>query len=252
MGKFISYSIALVCSLIVHAGAALLVFGDWESGTHERKIVAPKYIDATLLQLKEEAKPPPKKDNSAAKRREQERLKKLAEQKRRKQAEEKKRKQQQAEKRRAAEKKRKQQELEKKRQQEAARKEREQAERAALENDLLSELNNDLQGQIAENDEQVANSYLAIIQERVSNNWSRPPSARLGMQAEVVIQLVPAGRVVNVRIIKSSGNAAFDRSVEQAVKKAEQFPELKNLEQRVFEKYFRNLPMVFRPEDLRK
>ncbi|MCV6603884.1 MAG: TonB C-terminal domain-containing protein, partial [Porticoccaceae bacterium] len=101
------------------------------------------------------------------------------------------------------------------------------------------------------NDEQVASSYLAIIQRRVSGNWSRPPSARLGMEAELIIQLVPTGRIASVRIVKSSGNAAFDQSVEQAVQKAESFPELKNLEARVFEKHFRNLRMVFRPEDLR-
>ncbi|UTW46460.1 cell envelope integrity protein TolA [bacterium SCSIO 12696] len=240
--------------MALHAGLIVLVVTKWVPDEPERKIVTPKYIDAKLLQLTEKEKPKPKKDNSAAKRREQERQRKLAEDKRRKEAAEKKRKQQEAEKRRKAEaeKKRKQAEAEKKRQEEAARKKRaEEAQRKALEDDLFSELDEDLEGQIAENDEQVASSYSGFIRRRVSGNWSRPPSARLGMEAEVLIQLVPTGRVVSIRVVKSSGDAAFDRSVEQAIRKADSFPELKNVEARVFEKYFRNLRMVFRPEDLR-
>ncbi|MGS2723785.1 cell envelope integrity protein TolA [Porticoccus sp. GXU_MW_L64] len=254
MTKWFSYSTATLCSIALHVVVAVLVANKWGPQEAERKIVAPKYIDAKLLQLKEKEQPKPKKDNSAAKRREQERQKKLAAEKKRKAEAEKKRKQKEAEKRRKAEaeKQRKKAEAEKKRREEAARKKRaEEAQRKALEDELFGELNDDIEGQIAENDEQVASSYLAIIQRRVSGNWSRPPSARLGMEAEVVIQLVPTGRVTSVRIVKSSGNPAFDQSVEQAVNKADSFPELKNLESRVFEKYFRNLRMVFRPEDLR-
>ena len=123
--------------------------------------------------------------------------------------------------------------------------------RKQLEDDLFADLDTERELQLAENDEQIANSYSTVIRQRVAGNWSRPPSARRGMEAEVLIQLVPTGRVISVTVVKSSGNAAFDHSVEQAVRKAEGFPELKNLEPRVFEQYFRNLRLVFRPEDLR-
>jgi colicin import membrane protein len=71
------------------------------------------------------------------------------------------------------------------------------------------------------------------------------------MKCELIIQLVPTGRVVNVTIASSSGNGAFDRSAEQAVLKAEQFRELQQLEPEVFERYFRELRIVFNPQDLR-
>lgn len=103
----------------------------------------------------------------------------------------------------------------------------------------------------AASDQELANSYIALITRQVQNSWSRPPSARNNMQAELALQLVPTGEVVSVRVVSSSGNGAFDRSAEQAVRRAERFPELQDLPPRVFEKYFRRLNLIFRPEDLR-
>ena len=81
--------------------------------------------------------------------------------------------------------------------------------------------------------------------------WSRPPSARNGMEALLQIQLIPTGEVVSVSVLKSSGNAAFDRSAINAVQKAASFPELQSLPTREFEKTFRRFRLLFRPEDLR-
>ena len=103
----------------------------------------------------------------------------------------------------------------------------------------------------AETDTQLASSYIALITEVIQRNWNRPPSARNHMQAELALQLVPTGEVVSVRVIKSSGNSAFDRSAENAVLKAERFPELQQMPARVFERYFRRLNLIFKPEDLR-
>jgi TonB family protein len=85
----------------------------------------------------------------------------------------------------------------------------------------------------------------------VVNYWSRPPSARNGMEVLLALQLIPTGEVVSVTVVKSSGNTAFDRSAVNAVQKAEQFPELKDLPPREFEKTFRRFRLLFRPEDLR-
>ena len=70
------------------------------------------------------------------------------------------------------------------------------------------------------------------------------------MTAVLAIRLVPTGEVISVEVIQSSGNAAFDRSVEQAVRKAERFPELRDMSTTLFETSFRNLTITFRPEDL--
>ncbi len=99
--------------------------------------------------------------------------------------------------------------------------------------------------------DELANSYAALIQQTVVGYWSRPPSARNGMEAELRLQLVPTGEIVSVTVIRSSGNSAFDNSAVNAVNKAGSFPELKNLPREEFERTFRRFRLIFRPEDLR-
>lgn len=92
-------------------------------------------------------------------------------------------------------------------------------------------------------------SYVGAIVSRIERNWSRPPSARNGMQAELLIGLVPTGELVTVEVGASSGNAAFDRSALLAVRDAAPFdvPD----DPALFERSFRRLRILFRPEDLR-
>ncbi|MEH6550247.1 MAG: cell envelope integrity protein TolA [Pseudomonadales bacterium] len=104
--------------------------------------------------------------------------------------------------------------------------------------------------QQASSDQQLANSYIAVIQQTITQSWSRPASARNGMQVTLSMQLIPTGEVVDVRVLQSSGHDAFDRSAVTAVKRVERFDELANVPSRVFDKYFRKLNLVFRPEDL--
>lgn len=99
--------------------------------------------------------------------------------------------------------------------------------------------------------DEMAASYAAHIQQTVVNYWSRPPSARNGMEVLLAIQLIPTGEVVSVTVLNSSGSAAFDRSAVNAVEKAGEFPQLQNLPPREFEKTFRRFRLLFRPEDLR-
>lgn len=99
--------------------------------------------------------------------------------------------------------------------------------------------------------EEMAASYAALIRQTVEGYWSRPPSARNGMEVLLAIQLIPTGEVVSVSIVQSSGNAAFDRSAVNAVNQAGEFPELQKLPTREFERTFRRFSLLFRPEDLR-
>ena len=98
---------------------------------------------------------------------------------------------------------------------------------------------------------EMAASYAATIQQTVINYWSRPPSARNGMEVLLSIQLIPTGEVVSATVLQSSGNSAFDQSAINAVKKAGSFPELQNLPPGEFEQSFRRFRLLFRPEDLR-
>ena len=100
-------------------------------------------------------------------------------------------------------------------------------------------------------EEVAANSFRRLIQKRLSDNWSRPPSARLGMQATLRLNLVPTGRIVGIAIISSSGDQAFDRSGEQAASKAGYFEEIDSMSAKMFEQSFRTIEVLFSPEDLR-
>ena len=91
-------------------------------------------------------------------------------------------------------------------------------------------------------------TYAAAIRQAIIEAWSRPPSARLGMQARLRVDLVPSGDLLSVAVLESSGNPAFDRSAEVAVRKVGRF-DVPN-ESRLFEKSFRRFTLLFRPEDL--
>ena len=95
-------------------------------------------------------------------------------------------------------------------------------------------------------------AYGAIIQRAIIGRWSRPPSARNDMKAELVINMLPTGEVVGVEIAVSSGDPAFDRAAERAVKKVGRFNELQGMPIEVFEDYFRRFRLIFKPEDLRQ
>ena len=102
----------------------------------------------------------------------------------------------------------------------------------------------------AETESEIVMAYTGIIHDLVQRNWSRPPSARNNMTAVLRIRLVPTGDVVNVEIVRSSGDAAFDRAAESAVRAVGRFSELQGMPPRMFERNFRSLLLTFRPEDL--
>jgi|GEM_PF-112777 len=140
-------------------------------------------------------------------------------------------------------------EAQRKKQQEDLRKKQEEQQRK---NDLARAMAQEDEALSAANDQEAVTSYIALIQKAIQDNWSRPPSARRDMQVTLLIQLIPTGEVINVSVVNSSGNSAFDLSAQNAVKRAAKFPELQNLKINEFEKNFRRLTLVFRPEDLRQ
>lgn len=66
--------------------------------------------------------------------------------------------------------------------------------------------------------------YRYLIEQRVSRSWNRPVGVVRGLKCEVLVKLTPSGEVLSARVERSSGNAVFDRSVENAVYKAAPLP----------------------------
>lgn len=90
----------------------------------------------------------------------------------------------------------------------------------------------------------------SILLQMVSTQWIRPPGISSELETTLEVRLLGTGELVNngVRIVKTSGNSAFDRSAVQAIEKAAPFP-LLSLEPRQREE-FRRIIFVFTPEDL--
>jgi len=242
-------TLPLLFTLFIHGLLVAIIVIDMPDSTPLVKKVTPNFVKASLVTL-DKPKPKPRKtvkkpvkkkkvvDKKAAQ--EKEKQQKLAAQ--RKKEQELKKIQEQKEQERLIE--------------EQLAKEREEQRQEELRRESEMDLADAIVAmedaeQQAESDDELAMSYTALISTRITANWSRPPSARNNMEAELVLNLVPTGEVVSVSVVKSSGNSAFDRSAEQAVKKTAQFPELQDVPARVFEKYFRQFRLKFRPEDLR-
>jgi len=91
----------------------------------------------------------------------------------------------------------------------------------------------------------IVNLIVFQISQKVKRNWIRPGSAASGLQATLHVKLMPGGDVKQVTVIKSSGNAVFDRSAETAVYKAAPLPQPKDPKAAA---ELRDFQFVFKPE----
>jgi len=260
--KFEGYPPAVAASVILHALLLVFILGRAVTPSDFVTIEDPVIITATAVDVnpqrlrrlerleEEQVAANRRQEEQARARREQE---ERARQERLAQEQRQARERAEAESRRQADLERQRQasaEAERQRQaEEARRREAEQA-RQREQQRLAEQAAREAQASQVASENLVVAEYAAIIRRVISQNWQIPPSARNGMSATVSLRLVPTGEVVSSSILQSSGDAAFDRSVLQAVERADRFPELQDLDNSVFERNFRNFTLVFRPEDL--
>ena len=84
---------------------------------------------------------------------------------------------------------------------------------------------------------------MGLIQSKVNRNWVRPVGTE-GLKCTVRVRLGTSGSVLLVNVVESSGNTAFDRSVEAAVRKADPLPMPKSPR---LQAVFRDLTFIFDP-----
>lgn len=228
------YSLPLLLAFGVHAAVALALAQGWKPPPVEPRVVAPNIVDAALLVLERpkprpapRSTPPPAPEPQVKPERPAAEVPKpkvdpLAEQQRQ---------EAEAERQRQRE--------------EEARQKRLDALADRSFDDLLEQEMMDL-GQDAADTASL--TYFQGIYSAIVANWSRPPSARNDMEARLRVELIPTGEVVSVTVISSSGNGAFDRSAEAAVRKARRF-EVPS-ETRLFERHYRSFVLLFKPQDL--
>ncbi len=226
-----SYSGPLLMALLVHLAALTALHGGWFPGVEpESRAIKPNLVQSQLIVMQPKAPPKPKPKPAPPK--------PAAEAPRVTAPEP----QAQPEPRRDLEAERRQREA-------AQALERQQRRLAELaQNSFAQALAEEASELAADQDLSAAQSFRFGIYQRVVANWSRPPSARNGMQARLLVELIPTGAVVGVTVVESSGNSAFDRSAEAAVRKARAFDVPR--EPDLFERHFRRFSLLFIPEDL--
>lgn len=273
-----SISVPLFLSVFLHTLLLVLFLGNWDFFKKEEEPYKPHYVTATLVDMKPKAKAQPQQtkeqvlDSKAyedlknnKKQEEQRRVEAeaLVQKQKEQQAKEaaaeelkqKKIKEEQAKiakakaEKEAAEKKRKAEEL--KRQAEAAKKTQREREAQEEQRRIQAALQKEAKHISETNDDVDTKSYEEMLIERVEQNWSRPPSARRGMEVTLEVNMLPTGVVTGLKIVKSSGDPAFDRAAEQAVRRVDRFTEAMQIPPDIFEKYFRVFRFTFSPEDLR-
>ncbi len=172
----------------------------------------------------------------------------------RKQQEEEKKKQDE-EKKKQDEAQQKKQEAERKKQAADAEKKKHDAERKKEDKQRQTQAEQALREQLAEEEkgrtavrsarlQSEIDKYKAAIAQRVSRQWVRPPTSRKDLQCTVHVRQAPGGEVLEAKVVRSSGDTTFDRSVESAVYKASPLPAPENVE--VFD---RDIEFIFRPEN---
>jgi colicin import membrane protein len=66
--------------------------------------------------------------------------------------------------------------------------------------------------------------YMALVGSKVKQAWILPGDDVQGLVCKIEIQLLPDGSVLNTKVVKTSGNFAFDRATEAAISRASPLP----------------------------
>jgi colicin import membrane protein len=153
--------------------------------------------------------------------------------------------------RRAAERKQQEQrerEAREKREREAAaQREREAAAQRARQQQAERELQDALAAERAQQEAVAAgllDQYMFAIETRVKQFWSKPLSARSGIDCVVSVTQLPTGDVLDARVTSCNGDDAVRRSIEKAVRDASPLPRAPS--QAVFSRTF---TIRFRPDE---
>src|SRR5262245_3368574 len=93
--------------------------------------------------------------------------------------------------------------------------------------DLLARKQADEARQAATARQNALNEYIARIQTKVKGNWILPQDIQGNPEAIFLVAQLPTGEVLpppSTRLIRSSGNAAYDAAVERAILKSSPLP----------------------------
>ena len=89
--------------------------------------------------------------------------------------------------------------------------------------------------------------FSSIIKKQVVDNWNKPKGISQNLKTEIEIDMVPTGEILSYKILKGSGNEAFDESAMKAISRVNTFDGLV-MQPKLFDDHFRKFILIFSPE----
>ena len=92
----------------------------------------------------------------------------------------------------------------------------------------------------------MVDEHIDKIKNKIRRNIVMPPDVAEDARAEFSVTLLPGGSVLGARLVRSSGNAAYDNAVERAILKSQPLPLPADVA--LFNK-FREMKLGFKPKE---
>ena len=100
---------------------------------------------------------------------------------------------------------------------------------------------------LLESEENQVNLYSSLIIESIQSAWRKPINIQDDLVCNLRLSINKNGRVVNVNLIKSSGNIRFDNSAIKAVQRIETFEFFNKIPLNIYSSNFKNIVITFNP-----
>jgi colicin import membrane protein len=99
------------------------------------------------------------------------------------------------------------------------------------------------------NNEQIndADKFSLMIIDTIEDAWLKPKNIQDGLVCDLRIQINKNGRIINVSLLRSSGNIRFDNSAIKAVKRVETFNFFSKMDTKIYQLNFKNIMLTFNP-----
>ena len=110
-------------------------------------------------------------------------------------------------------------------------------------NDLIAE-DKSISTDYEENQIDILSSYII---ENIQSAWRKPINIQDGLVCVLRLSINKNGRIIDINLIKSSGNLRFDNSALRAVQRVETFSFLQDIPMSIYNSNFRSILITFNP-----
>ena len=110
-------------------------------------------------------------------------------------------------------------------------------------NDLIAE-DKSISTEYEENQIDILSSYII---ENIQSAWRKPINIQDGLVCDLRLSINKNGRIIDINLIKSSGNLRFDNSAIKAVQRVETFSFLKDIPINMYNSNFKSIVITFNP-----